>query len=899
MKKVVIYLIIGVIVVSAFGYFYLFGEVVRESPDETNLKKSGVENGAVENAPFGNHNSVGWIVMLKEPGVLEKKVEIDKSDESTTMLLTQHREKIQNQQLSFERELRQIVPNGRIRAKFKNVLNAISVSGDFTQEQLNQLQSLEEVETITPNWRFDFLLRDSVPLINADDVWELDRNGRPCEPGLPAHITGNPISEISPEPTTEPTPRECLTGKGVTIGIIDSGVDYTHADLGSCTTQQFLNGECEKVISGYDFGDDDYDPMDEIGHGTHVASIAAGDGVLKGVAHGASIVAYKVIGSGDLNLTAVGDNILQAIEASVDPNGDGNFSDRVDILSMSVGFGCWPYTSECGPDDIFSQAVDNAVSLGVTVVVASGNDGAFGGGEESIGTPATARKAITVGSVDKNLEYVPSSSKGPVRWENTEKDFVLNKPDVVAPGVEICAARAFLYQGGGSCIDESHALGSGTSMATPHVSGLVALMLQKNPFLTPEEIKSAIKSTSHLLVNQKPLVNYQGAGIIDSIQAVFSDKPIFVYLEPIEKEFGSEQIIIRGKINNENLEYYDLSQSLLHPTVAITELDEWHVIDSQYNPNTGIIEGGFNFSNSKKRVIRLRAVNTLGQEFVDYGYLYLEGCGNGICDRGENFTLCPDDCIIHICTAEELDLLPLHYIDRKYLQNQTPSYKIYQECDIDFGSYEYKDYFEPIPLYYGTTYQGRGHMIKNLNYETNDSIASLFTLKRDHPPPPYPTPESTYFAGFGIENVTLKSQTTCGGLFSDLLGDENLTIKALYVKDGLVECSFAGGLVGMIREGDEQTGDILINYVYSNIFVNGATSGGIIGFVEEPARIIMNLSYWDTQTSGQSESAGGGDGRTTEEMTTVPRPNNTYVDWDFFAVWEQEDGDYPKLRVNG
>src|SRR3989338_1423019 len=104
-------------------------------------------------------------------------------------------------------------------------------------------------------------LMDSVPLINADDVWLLDEDGNDCS------VSG----------------KECLTGKGVSIAIIDTGVDYTHPDLGGCF------GEGCKVIGGYDFSDNDNDTMDYHGHGTHVAATAAGNGVLKGVAPDAGI----------------------------------------------------------------------------------------------------------------------------------------------------------------------------------------------------------------------------------------------------------------------------------------------------------------------------------------------------------------------------------------------------------------------------------------------------------------------------------------------------------------------------------------------------------------------------------------------------------------------------------
>ena len=151
-------------------------------------------------------------------------------------------------------------------------------------------------------------MNSAAPGVNADEIWQQDAMGRRCT------SSGS----------------DCLTGKGVIIAIIDSGVDYTHSDFGGCTKEQFLNKECDKVIDGYDFLNNDDDPMDDGGHGTHVAGIAAGNGVLKGIAPDAKIVSYKVLdskGSGSL------DNVLSAMERTADPNDDGDFSDHYDILA--------------------------------------------------------------------------------------------------------------------------------------------------------------------------------------------------------------------------------------------------------------------------------------------------------------------------------------------------------------------------------------------------------------------------------------------------------------------------------------------------------------------------------------------------------------------------------------
>jgi subtilisin family serine protease len=187
----------------------------------------------------------------------------------------------------------------------------------------------------------------------------------------------------------------------------------------------------EKVVGGWDFVNNDDDPMDDQGHGTHVAATAAGNGVLKGVAPDAKIVAYKVLGS---NGAGSWESVISAIERSVDSNQDGDFSDKLDVISLSLG-------GPGNPGDPVSQAIDNVVDEGVVAVVAAGNSGYFG--ENTIKSPGTARKAITVGAVDKQDQIAWFSSRGPVIWEDEHgKEKVLIKPDVVAPGVDICAAQS-------------------------------------------------------------------------------------------------------------------------------------------------------------------------------------------------------------------------------------------------------------------------------------------------------------------------------------------------------------------------------------------------------------------------------------------------------------------------
>jgi len=273
-----------------------------------------------------------------------------------------------------------------------NVFNGavIEVDVEGFKEAIVQAEKLGIVKKIYPDAKVYPALSNSVPNIKADKVWALkDSRGLPLE------------------------------GEGTVISIIDSGIDYKHSDLGGCF------GPTCKVIGGYDLVNNDPDPMDDYGHGTHVAGIAAGNGKLKGVAPKAKLLAYKIFnkqGRGTFS------DILKAMDLSVDPNQDSDYSDSADVINLSLG-------GAGNADDSVSLAVDNIVDKGVVVVAAAGNYPGYG----YMGPPSASRKAISVGaSLDNDVTNF--SMNGPVFSNNLSEMFV--KPDIVAPGYEICSALA-------------------------------------------------------------------------------------------------------------------------------------------------------------------------------------------------------------------------------------------------------------------------------------------------------------------------------------------------------------------------------------------------------------------------------------------------------------------------
>jgi subtilisin family serine protease len=277
-----------------------------------------------------------------------------------------------------------------------------------------------------------------------------------------------------------------INGTDIKIAILDTGIDSTHPDLQG------------KVVLAQCFTDEGK-TTDGFGHGTHCASIAAGTGaasnyVYVGVAPGALLLNGKVLTDAGWGYESW---IIQGIEWAVEQGAD--------VLSMSFG-----NTVNGDGTDPISMAVDWATDQGAVCAVAAGNSGYFG--MNSVGSPAVARKAITVGATTKTDYMADFSSQGLTSDQRL-------KPDVCAPGVDIVAARAS-GTSMGTPINDYYTMASGTSMATPHVAGAAALILQAHPDWTPIMVKSALMGNAKVLTGEH--LWKQGAGRIDVCEAVNS-----------------------------------------------------------------------------------------------------------------------------------------------------------------------------------------------------------------------------------------------------------------------------------------------------------------------------------------------------------------------------------------
>ncbi len=337
------------------------------------------------------------------------------------------------------------------------------------------------------------------------------------------------------------------TGQGVVVGVLDTGVNYNHVDLADHVwtnpgeipnngVDDDGNGYVDDV-HGYDFAYNDGDPMDGQGHGTHVAGTVAGDGTAgtqTGVAPDAQIMCLKILDDqGGGNETDVWEGVQYGLD-----NG-------ADVLSASIGW-CHRWNPNRAQ---WRQVADNVLAAGIVWVAAAGNEGDLSdpwnqcpdAAPDNVDTPGdipspwkhpdqaangsngSQSGVITVGATDSNDNIASFSSRGGSTWSGisgyNDYPYVgsygkrgLIKPDVSAPGVNITSLD---YQNNTGYLSGW----DGTSMATPHVSGTVALMLSKSASLTPRQIDSLLEVTAvERGISGKD--SAYGAGRIDALAAV-------------------------------------------------------------------------------------------------------------------------------------------------------------------------------------------------------------------------------------------------------------------------------------------------------------------------------------------------------------------------------------------
>jgi subtilisin family serine protease len=278
------------------------------------------------------------------------------------------------------------------------------------------------------------------------------------------------------------------TGAGVSVAVLDTGIDAGHPDL------------ADRVVDARNFTEDP-DPADTIGHGTHVAATIAGTGVAaggryRGVAHGAGLLDGKVCESFQCPESA----ILAGMQWAAAEKG-------ATVVNLSLG----------GPDqpgiDPLEEAVNRLTAeYGTLFVVASGNLGQCSP-RNRVASPGTAAAALTVGATDLADRVADFTCTGPTIHESALK------PDISAPGVGIVAARVpGTPVGDQDPVDPFYARSSGTSMATPHVAGAAAILAQQHPDWRADRLKAALMGAA--TAHPAHPVYEQGAGRVDVARAV-------------------------------------------------------------------------------------------------------------------------------------------------------------------------------------------------------------------------------------------------------------------------------------------------------------------------------------------------------------------------------------------
>ena len=330
-------------------------------------------------------------------------------------------------------------------------------------------------------------------------------------------------------------------GTGVVVAIIDTGVNYNHVDL----ADHMWDGGSSYPNHGYDFVNSDNNPMDDAnsGHGTHCAGIVAGDGTSgtqTGIAPNATIMALKVLGA---NGSGSQTGIQNAMQFAMN-NG-------ADVVSMSLG------GSGQSGNRTYRQIFVNMMNAGIIASVAAGNDGEYYSSShldpdyntyyavpKNVGSPGNCpppwhhpdqtltggqSAVVTVGASNRNDRKSTFSSFGPVTWysgsswfgngyedyryqANSSTNIGLIKPDVIAPSTDITSSS--------NTDNTGFKIMPGTSMATPCVAGIMALLLDVNPTLSPAQIDEILETTAFPVEFRVSKNNYTGAGRADALAAV-------------------------------------------------------------------------------------------------------------------------------------------------------------------------------------------------------------------------------------------------------------------------------------------------------------------------------------------------------------------------------------------
>lgn len=407
-----------------------------------------------------------------------------------------------------------------------NLENFNAVSGNITKESLEELKQNKNIEEIQLDHKFFIAVDDSINLINASLVhtFVLKNN---------------------------------ITGLGIGVCILDTGVNYSHNAFGGC----FGNG-C-KVVAGYDIVNNDNDPYDDQGHGTHVT------GIVNMVAPNASLVHIKVLSSG-------GGGSESGISAGIDWCVNNRTKYNVTIITMSIGSDS-VFSDYCDSTfTLLTTTINNAVKNNITVFAASGNNGA------SIG--------ITSPGCIKNVTSVGSTNKDDTIASYTNRNALL---DLLAPGSDITSTS----------INGGYTSMSGTSMATPDAAGAAALLQQYSyeqdkSYLNPYQVQDALNKTGKIVESWRRINIKDAISSIDNIYPeIYLNHPIngtkYNSMNNISLNFTAKDMFLsRAWYNLDNLNNISLDGNISFFPLGGNHVLTVFVNDSKGNTNFSKVNFG-------------------------------------------------------------------------------------------------------------------------------------------------------------------------------------------------------------------------------------------------------------------------------------------------------------------
>ncbi|MBI2047155.1 S8 family serine peptidase [Candidatus Pacearchaeota archaeon] len=546
-----------------------------------------------------NNDKVRVIVELKSPEEIRK---------GSIKSLSQRG--IEALKISVREESINLIGKEKVKHRFSS-LNGFSAI--LAQDDIRNLQANENVKKIYYDYPVKAFLQDSVSLMNATRTWQIVANGTN------------------------------LTGKDESICVIDTGVNYSHPDLGACAIKnlslegnvvnytlesehnysndynntwkinytgfsriavhfanisleyqgefagqdaydrviiyssngteiasyhgingiiqdvwtpysdgdtifvrlstdaavtdygfyidQIINGttnttynwsSCSKIIYGWDFVNNDADPIDDNGHGTHVAGIITANGSIKGTAPDSKIIAVKTLDSGG---GGWGSDTLYGIEFCTNNSARYNIS----VISMSLG-SLAVYSSYCN-NDALAPSINAAIAKNISVVVATGNIGSTTG----ISSPACVQNATAVGATDKNDAIAGYTNRN-------------NLTDLLATGSSINSTSWLCPAGFTNCAN-GYAVASGTSMSAPHASAAFALLRQfkrlgTGSILTPAEIEDKLNDTGRAVYDSSTNRNYPRIDIFSAIASLDATAPNVTIVSPQNATYNTRQILV-------------------------------------------------------------------------------------------------------------------------------------------------------------------------------------------------------------------------------------------------------------------------------------------------------------------------------------------------------------------